>query len=119
LNELHKVYDACHICRQFGVNFINIVCTPFSTIFFCKKLQSQNVIREKLLKAFSYEKFEQTMLMKLTIGFTNIFLNLPILQLRADFDAITYKKLIKNVGKLALSFSLIPTGKCLLGFLVC
>jgi len=38
-----------------AVNFINISCEPFSPIFFAKKLQSQNVIREKLRKALSYE----------------------------------------------------------------
>jgi len=77
----------------FAADLVSISSTFYAHLFcqyfFAKKLQSQNVTSEKLLKAFSYEKFEQTMLMKLTIGFTNIFLNLPILQLRADFDEIT------------------------------
>jgi len=43
--------------------------------YFCtRKLQSQNVTREKLHKALLYEKYEHEMLMKLTSGakFTNI-----------------------------------------------
>ncbi len=38
-----------------GVNFINVLRATFAPIFFAKKLQSQNVIREKLRKALSYE----------------------------------------------------------------
>jgi hypothetical protein len=36
--------------------------------FGAKKLQSQNKTREKLRKAFLYEKFAHKMLMKLTAG---------------------------------------------------
>jgi len=44
-----------------GVNFI------LRVHFEPKKLQIQNVIREKLLKALLYKKFVHKMLMKLTI----------------------------------------------------
>jgi hypothetical protein len=48
------------------VNFIKILRAAFTPIFFCQKLQSQTVIREKLRKALSYEKVESKVLMKLT-----------------------------------------------------
>ncbi len=53
---------------QFHQHF---TCTFCANIFAPKKfkrIQSQNVIREKLLKALSYEKLAQKMLMKLTTG---------------------------------------------------
>jgi len=41
--------------------------------FVCaKKFQSQNVTREKLCKALSYEKFVSKMMMKLTIVFIGL-----------------------------------------------
>jgi len=50
-----------------GVNFINILHVPFVPKNFAqKKLQSQNVTREKLYKSLSFKKFAQKMLMKLT-----------------------------------------------------
>ncbi len=52
------------------LNFINILWAAFAPIFFCQKIQSQIVNREKLQKALSYEKFASKMLMKLTIGNT-------------------------------------------------
>ncbi len=48
------------------VNIINILQAVFSSIFFRKKLLSQNVIREKLCKALSCEKASSKMLIKLT-----------------------------------------------------
>jgi len=50
---------------QFYQHFIQDFC---ANIFVPKKLQSQNVTREKLLKALSSEKFEWKLLMKLTDG---------------------------------------------------
>jgi hypothetical protein len=47
-------------------NFINILLTNFSLIFWHQKIAKQNVIREKLLNLFSYEKHSRKMLMKLT-----------------------------------------------------
>jgi len=40
----------------------------FCQYFFAKKLQSQNVTREKPRKALLYEKFEHKIMMKLTPG---------------------------------------------------
>jgi len=58
-----------------GVNFINILCATFAPIFFCKKLQSQTVIREKLQKTYLYKKCASSILMKLTpdVNFINVF----------------------------------------------
>jgi hypothetical protein len=47
-------------------NFINILCQLFGQYPFAKKLQSQNVTREKLHKALSYEKRRRKMLIKST-----------------------------------------------------
>ncbi len=59
-----------------GVNLINILCKPCAPIFLRqKKLQSQNVTREKLHEALSYEKHARKMLMKLTIGQANNLAN--------------------------------------------
>jgi hypothetical protein len=44
-----------------GVNFISILCSNFAAI----KLQSQNVTREKLLKALMYKKLKGKIKMKL------------------------------------------------------
>jgi len=38
------------------VNFINISQAAFLRLFFCQKLQSQTVIREKLQTALSHKK---------------------------------------------------------------
>jgi hypothetical protein len=48
--------------------------TFLQALFAPKKLQSQNVTREKLFEALLYKKFSSKMLMKLTPGadFTNI-----------------------------------------------
>jgi len=60
----------CQFHQHFTSNFCNNI---FATIFFhqyfsTKKLQSQNVTREKLCKALLYKKFARKMLMKLTKG---------------------------------------------------
>ncbi len=57
------------------VNFINILRATFASIFFCKKIQSQNVSREKLRKALTYKKFVCKMLITLTpeVDFTKLF----------------------------------------------
>jgi len=47
-------------------NFINILRATFVPIFAPKKLQSQNVTRDKLRKELSYKKIAFKMLMKLT-----------------------------------------------------
>jgi hypothetical protein len=51
---------------------VSISSTYYSGLlrqYYCdKKLQSQNVTREKLLEALLYKKFEHKMLMKLTPG---------------------------------------------------
>ncbi len=39
-----------------GVNFISILRQPFAPIFLRKKIQFQNITREKMRKAFLYEK---------------------------------------------------------------
>jgi len=49
-----------------GDNFINISLELFCQYFLAKKLQSQNITREKLRKAFLYEKRVRKMLMKST-----------------------------------------------------
>jgi len=58
--------SACWCCRcspqRTVVNFIINLQAAFALIFFCKKIQSQTVIREKLLN----EKVVYKMLMKLT-----------------------------------------------------
>jgi len=48
------------------VNFINILQAAFALLFFCQKIQSQTVSKEKLLKTLLYEKVALKMLMKLT-----------------------------------------------------
>jgi len=62
-----KVYNrrSWNRCRTI-VNFINILRAAFALIFFCQKIQSQTVTREKLRKALLYEKGARNMLMKLT-----------------------------------------------------
>jgi hypothetical protein len=49
-----------------GVTFTNILCALFCQYFFAKKLQSQNVTREKQCKALLYQKCSRKMLVKLT-----------------------------------------------------
>ncbi len=49
-----------------GVNFMNIYLNLLHQYFCAKKVQSQNVTREKLRKALSYKKIVRKMLMKLT-----------------------------------------------------
>jgi len=51
-----------------AVNFINILRAAFAPIFLRKKLQSQNITREKLLKILFLEKGAHKMLIKLTPG---------------------------------------------------
>ena len=38
-----------------SVNFINILCATFLSIFWCQKISKPNVIREKLLNLLSYK----------------------------------------------------------------
>jgi len=45
---------------------MNILQAAFALIFFCQKLQSQTVTREKLRKALLYEKVSSKMLVKLS-----------------------------------------------------
>jgi len=53
---------------QTGVNFINILRTPFCRYYFAKKITKITVIREKLRKALMYKKGARKMLTKLTTG---------------------------------------------------
>jgi hypothetical protein len=51
-----------------AVNFINILQAAFAPIFFCQKLQSQTVTREKLHNTLLYKKSRKKMLVKLKSG---------------------------------------------------
>jgi hypothetical protein len=74
--------------------------------FFTKKFQTQNVSREKLRKALSYEKFAIKMLMKLTEGvdFNNILFAAKLLCaafLIKQFVCIVLRNCLKFLAKLA------------------
>jgi len=56
-----------------GVNFINILSTTFSPIFWRQKIAKPNIIREKLLNSPSYEKRASKMLMKFTPELYKLF----------------------------------------------
>jgi len=60
-----KLSKFCEHRCQFHQHFTQDFC---ANIFAAKKFQSQNVTREKMGKALSYEKFLRKMLMKLTSG---------------------------------------------------
>jgi len=63
-----SVFFIFFVLWQALVNFINILRPAFVTILFRQKLQSQIVIREKLLTALLYKNGTHKMLMKLTQG---------------------------------------------------
>jgi len=56
-------------CRQFHQHFTRAF---YASIFAPKKLQSQNVAREKLRTALLYKKGTHKMLIKLTHGFPGL-----------------------------------------------
>jgi len=57
-----EIEPRCQFHQHFTCNF-------FANIFAPKKLQSQNVSKEKLRKALSHEKSAGKMFLKLTTGF--------------------------------------------------
>jgi len=54
------------------INFINILGAAFVHLFFCKNLESQTVIREKLRRALLHKKVIPKTLMKLTPEITRL-----------------------------------------------
>jgi len=79
----------------------------FHKYFWAKKIQSQNVTREKLREALLYKKISNIMLMKWTLGvnFTNI--------LQAAFVQISFcQKITKQSQKIAEKTLLLKITPC-------
>ncbi len=87
------------------LNLSTFYARIFRQYFFTKKFQTQNVSREKLRKALSYEKFAIKMLMKLTEGvdFSNILFAAKLLCaafLIKQFVCIILRNCLKFFGKI-------------------
>jgi len=87
---------------------VSISSTYYSGLlrqYYCdKKLQSQNVTREKLLEALLYKKFEHKMLMKLTPGLR--IRDLDKLNLRMPEKYCLLQKMVKSDSKTIISNAL-------------
>jgi len=98
------IYTSRHIffhrIASTGVNLINILWVHLHWYFCSKKLQSQNVTREKLFKALLYKKFTRKMLMKLTPDgrcFTSELEPLQILLILIHSVSVIYSRLSVNL----------------------
>ena len=101
--DKRKKYDSAKKIRDFKID-LKIISTTFYEYIFCqysfaKKIQTQSVSRDKLLKTLLYEKAHYKMLLKLTLGDSVNFFLLVFPNLTVKLECLYCKKTVVSAMK--------------------